>query len=147
MLLYLGENRRRFLWCCCCILIFDLHFLVVLHLSMFFILLLLFIHIFYSTSSLTLPWIFTWSLHPFYTFSPAHLRVIRDVFIFNHSVIFLPWALRYWVGIFYPQGLFTLHSFTNILNLHLSRLPQGMAVLSWSLQSFILILICLFDSQ
>ena len=31
MLLYLGENPRRFLWCCCCILIFDLHFLVVLH--------------------------------------------------------------------------------------------------------------------
>ena len=48
---------------------------------------------------------------PFYTFSPAHCRVIHDTFIFNHSVIFLPRALRFWVGIFYPQVFFTLHSF------------------------------------
>ena len=54
-------------------------------------------------------------LHPFYTFSPAHRRVIRDTFIFNHSVIFLPWPLRLWVGIFYPQTFFTLCSFTDIL--------------------------------
>ena len=49
----------------------------------------------------------------FYTFSPAHPRVIRNTFIFDHS--FLPQALRSWVGIFYPQAFFTLHSFTNIL--------------------------------
>ena len=47
---------------------------------------------------------------PFYTFSPAHCRVIHDTFIFNHSVIFLPRALRFWVGIFYPQAFFTLCS-------------------------------------
>ena len=52
---------------------------------------------------------------PFYTFSPAHCRVICDTFIFNFSVIFLPRALRFWVGIFYPQAFFTLRSFTDIL--------------------------------
>ena len=58
-------------------------------------------------------WVF---LHPFYTFSPAHRRVIRDTFIFNYSVIFLPRALRFWVGIFYySQAFFTLRSFTDIL--------------------------------
>ena len=50
---------------------------------------------------------------PFYTFSPAHRRVIRDTFIFNHSVIFLPRALRFWAGVFYPQAFFTLRSFTD----------------------------------
>ena len=67
----------------------DLHFVVVFHLSFFFI------HIFFPTSSLTLPWTITGFLHPFYTFSPAYRRVIRDTFIFNHSVIFLPRALRF----------------------------------------------------
>ena len=46
--------------------IFDLHFVVVLHLSMFFI------HICFSTSSLTLPWTIAEFLHPFYTFIPVH---------------------------------------------------------------------------
>ena len=67
----------------------DLHFVVVFHLSFFFI------HIFFPTSSLTLPGTITGFLHPFYTFSPAYRRVIRDTFIFNHSVIFLPRALRF----------------------------------------------------
>ena len=66
----------------CLHFIFDLHFVVVLHLSMFFI------HTCFSSSSLTLPWTIAGFLHPFYTFSPAHRRVIRDTFIFNHSVIF-----------------------------------------------------------
>ena len=74
-----------------------------------------FIHIFFSTSSLTLPWTIARFLDPFCTFSPAHRRVICDTFIFNHSVIFLPRALRFWVGIFYPQAFFTLRSFTDIL--------------------------------
>ena len=73
-----------------------------------------FIHCF-STSSLTLSWTIAGFLHPFYTFSPAHRRVIRDTFIFNHSVIFLPRALRFWVGIFYPQAFFTLRSFPTFL--------------------------------
>ena len=99
--------------------IFDLHFVVVLHLSMFFI------HIcFASTSSLTLPWTISGFLHPFYTSSPAHRRAICDTFIFNHSVIFLPRALRFWVDIFYPQAFFTLCSFPTFWhNLLLSRLP------------------------
>ena len=93
MLLCLGEPPVRFLCCCCSFLIFIL--LLYLHLSMFFILLLFFIHILFSASSLTLPWTIAGFLHPFYTFSPAHRRVICDTFIFNHSVIFLPRALRF----------------------------------------------------
>ena len=92
----------------------DLHFAVVLHFVVVFHLAMFFIHIFFSTSSLTLPRTIVGFLHPFYTFSPAHRRVIRDTFIFNHSVIFLPRALRFWVGIIYSQA-FTLRSFTDIL--------------------------------
>ena len=56
----------------------DLHFcVVILHLPM------LFTHIFFSTSSLTLPWTIARFLDPFCTFSPAHHRVIRDTFIFR----------------------------------------------------------------
>ena len=119
MVLCLGEPLRRFLWCWLLFLIlisflylhfiFDLHFVVVHHLPFFFI------HIFFSTSSLTLPWAIGDFLHQFYTSSPAHRRVIRDTFIFNHSVIFLPRALRPWVDIFYPQVFFTLRSFTDVL--------------------------------
>ena len=68
----------------------DLHFaVVILHLSMFFI------HILFSKSSLTLPWNIEKSLDPFCNFSPVHRRVICHTFIFNHSVIFLPRALRF----------------------------------------------------
>ena len=35
----------------------------------------------FSTSSLTLPWTIAGFLHPFYTFSPAHRRVIRDTLL------------------------------------------------------------------
>ena len=112
-----------------------LHFVVVLHLSFFFI------HIFFSTSSLTLPWTIAKFLDPFCNFSPAHRRVIRDTFIFNHSVIFLPWALRFWVGIFHPQAFFTLRSFPTFWHkLLLSRLPWEPAVIPWNLQGFILLL-------
>ena len=139
MVLCLGEPLRRFLRCWLLFLIlisflylhfiFDLHFVVVHHFSFFFI------HIFFSTSSLTLPWAIGDFLHQFYTFSPAHRRVIRDTFIFNHSVIFLPRALRFWVGIFYPQAFFTLRSFPTFLafptfwhNLLLSRFHWELAV-------------------
>ena len=60
MVLCLGEPPRRFLWywlshlifisSLYLLFIFDLHFVVVLHLSFSFI------HILFSTSSLTLPW-------------------------------------------------------------------------------------------
>ena len=35
----------------------------------------------FSTSPLTFPLVITRFLHPFYTFSPVHRRVIRDTFI------------------------------------------------------------------
>ena len=89
--------------------ILDLYFVVLLHLSMFFI------HICFSTSSFTLTWTIAGFLHPFYTFSPAHRRVIRNTFIFNHSVMFSPQALRFLMGIFYPQSFFTLCSFLTFL--------------------------------
>ena len=97
--------------------IFDLHFVVVFHLSF------LFIHIFFLTSSLTLSCTIAWFLYPFYTFSPAHRRVICNTFIFNNSVIFLPQALRFWEGVFYPQVFFTLRSFTDILTCVYQGLP------------------------
>ena len=109
MVLCLGEPTRRFLLLLIFIsflyldFIFDLHFVVVvLHLLMFFI------HICFSTSSLTLPWTIPEFLQSFYTFSLDHRRVIRNTFIFNHSVIFLPRALQSWLGIFYSQTFFTL---------------------------------------
>ena len=65
-----------------------------------------------STSSLTLPWTIAGLLHPFYTFSPAHCRVIHDTFILTFlGFSFLPRVLRFWAGFFYPQAFFTLHSF------------------------------------
>ena len=111
MVFCLGEPLRRFL-----LLLLYLHFIFIsflhlhfifdLHMSMFFILLIFFIHIL----------LFDIIPHPsVYTFSSGHRRVIRDAFSFNHSDIFLSQALRFWVGIFYPQAFFTLWSFTNIL--------------------------------
>ena len=121
MVLCLGEPQRRFFVMLIFISFFifisflylhfivDLHFVVVLHLLMFFI------HLCFSTSSLTLPWTITRFLHPFHTLSPVHRRVICSTFIFNHSIIFLLQTLRFWVGIFYLQAFFTLCSVTNIL--------------------------------
>ena len=66
-----------------------------------------FIHCF-STSSLTLPWAIAGFLHPFYTFIPAHRRVICGTFIItflSFSVTVLPRALRFWAGVFYPRFL------------------------------------------
>ena len=125
--------------------------LLYLHLSMFFILLLFFSLLFDVIPHPSVDYrqgFYT----PFYTFSSAHRRVICDTFICS-TILFLPRALRPWVGIFYSQAFFTLCSFTNILNLRLSRFPWEPAVLPWSLKGFILIFetqtqpICLFDSQ
>ena len=75
-----------------------------------------FIHIFFLTSSLTLPWTIARFFDPFCTFSPVHHKVIRNTFIFfNHSVTFLPRALRFWAEIFYPQPFFALRSFPTFL--------------------------------
>ena len=75
--------------------------------------LLFFIHCF-STSSLTLPWAIARFLYPFYTFSPAYRRVIRDTSILtfpSSSFTVLSPAFWLWVGIFYPQVFFILCSF------------------------------------
>ena len=155
MLLCLGEPPVRFLWCCCSsFLIFIL--LLYLHLSMFFILLLFFIHIFFSTSSLTLPWTIAGFLHPFYTISPARRRGICDTFIFQPFRYLLAASATALSGHFLATNGFYLmflhrHSTTCIY--------QG---LLWSRQFFLevcrvssdwLILetqawpICLFDSK
>ena len=73
----------------------------------------------------------------------------------------LPRALRFWVGIFYPQAFFTLCSFPTFLahsqHFGTTCFYQGFTgsrqLLSWKLQGYILILetqahpMCLFDSQ
>ena len=79
----------------------DLHFVVViLHFSM------LFIHIFFLTSSLTLPWTNTSFLGPFCTFSPAHCRVICDTFIFQPFRYLLTMSTTVLSGHFLPTGAF-----------------------------------------
>ena len=77
MFLCLGEPPVRFLWCWLLLLFFISLLLMWCWSS----------HCF-SISSLTLPWTIAEFLHPFYTFSPAHRRVIRDTFISNLSEIF-----------------------------------------------------------
>ena len=135
MVLCLGEPPRRFLL----LLYLNFHFWSSFHFFVVssFVDFLPSHFICFSTSSLILPRTIAGFLHLFYTFSSVHRRVIRDTFIFNFSVIFLLWVLRFWVGISYPQTFFTLHSFTDIFYLRLSRLPWELAVLPWSLQGFI----------
>ena len=132
MLLCLREPPRRFLWCwlllllfihCCC----RSSFIFVLHLSMFFI------HICFLASSLTLPWTIDGFLHPFYNFSRAYIPEWFCVtFIFNHSVIFLPRALRFWLGIFLPMGAFCL----TLLHWHFTFVSQGTKTTSF-IQGFL----------
>ena len=119
MVLCLGEPPRRFLWC----LVVVLHFIFVssFHFWSSFVDVLHFVVV--SSFTFTFwhhrsPYLWTIArfLHTFHTFSPAHCRVICDTFIFNFSVIFLPRALRFWMGIFYPQAFFTLCSFSNIFD-------------------------------
>ena len=65
-----------------------------------------------------LPWTIAGFLHPFYTFSPTHRRMIQVTFILTFlrsSFTVLLRVLWNWVGIFYPQAFFTLRSFTDIL--------------------------------
>ena len=102
----LGETLGRF-WDAGCHCVVVLHFTFDIHLF--------FIHIYFSTLSLTLPWTIAGFLHSFYTFGPAHNRVICDTLISNYSIIFLPQALRFWVGIFYSQPFFTLCFFLTFL--------------------------------
>ena len=125
MVLCLGEPLRRFLFCCCIFICQCFSFCCCSF------------HCF-STSSLTLPWTIARFLHPFCTFSPAHRRVIRGTFIFNHSVIFF-FTLRFFPT-FSAQPAFI-------------KVSPEPAVIPWNLQGFILILktqtrpFCLFESQ
>ena len=136
MLLCLGEPPKRFLLYLDFILIlFSFHFWSSFHPSdatfawekevffFIFISFLIFIcwwssfvvalhFIYFPTSSPTLPWTIPRFLHPFYTFSPTHHRVIRDTFIFNFSNIFFSDILRSLaIWCFFP-----LCSFTNIFD-------------------------------
>ena len=83
-----------------------LHFVVALHLSMFFI------HIFFSASSLTLPWTIAGVVTPHFILSALPIAEwFTTLFIFNHSVIFLP-VLS---GHFLPTGVFYLTLLPSIL--------------------------------
>ena len=147
MLLCLGEPPRKFLWCCCSFLIFILllylHFVVVLRLSFFFI------HIFFSMSSLTLPW----TIPPgFYSHFILSAQRIAEWFVtLSYSTIALS-SCREGYGLewafFTHRHLFPLLSFTDILTCVL----RYRWVFPYSLQGLILILetqarpIYLFDS-
>ena len=87
--------------------------LLYLHLLMFFILLFFFSLLLNIISHPSVGYCLGFYT-PFYTFSPAHRRVIRDTFICS-TILFLPRALRPWVGMFYPQAFFTLRSFPTFL--------------------------------
>ena len=76
----------------------------------------------------------------FYTFSPAHCRVIRDTFIFNHSVNVLAACATALSGHFLRTGVFYLTLLHWHFNLRLSRFLWEPTVLPWSLQGFTLIL-------
>ena len=71
----------------------------------------------FLTSSLTLPWTITGFLHQFYTFSPAHRRVIRDTFILiflRFSCFFTVSATGFWEA-FFTSGVFYLALLIDIL--------------------------------
>ena len=127
MVLCLGEFPVRFLL----LFISDLHFIfvssfhfcififvVALHLSLFFI------HLLFDIIPHPSMEYITGFLHPFYTFSPARRRVIRNTFVFNYSGIFLPRALRFLSERFLPTGFFYL----TLLHRHfwLSCVYQGL---------------------
>ena len=121
---------------------------VVVHLSMFFI------HILFSTSSLTLPWTITRFLHPFCTFSQPIAEWFATL---SFSTIPLSsYPERYG----FERAFFTCRHFLPYATsqhfwhkLLLSRFPWELAVIHWNFQGFILILetqtrpICLFHSQ
>ena len=109
---------------------YHFYFVVALHLSFFFI------HIFFSASSLTLPWTIARFLDPFYTFSPAHRRVIRGTFIFQTFRYLLTASAKVLSGHFLPTGLFYLTLLLDIFgtsqhfwhNLLLSKFHWELAV-------------------
>ena len=89
----------------------DLQFVVVtvLHLSFFFI------RIFFSTSSLTLPWTIARFVDLFCTFSSAHRRVIYYTLVFQPFRYFLIASATVLSEHFLPTGVFYLILLPNIL--------------------------------
>ena len=78
----------------------DLHFVVViLHLSSF-------VDVFHFVVVSSFDFQATLSCHRHSTSSELYPDYFRLPFLFH-----LPRVLRFWVGIFYPQAFFTLHSF------------------------------------
>ena len=139
------------------ILLLLLLFFIYLNFLMFFILLVLYLHL---ISRLLCHVIGTppWFLRPVKVSASSELYpdYFRLPFLFHP-----PRVLRLWVNIFYTQALFISHSFPTFLahSRHFGTawfyqgFTGGQQLLSWKLQSFILILetqtrpICLFDSQ
>ena len=141
-------------------LVAVLHFAVVSLFSFFwssfccciFICLCYFVHIFIfdviPNPSVDYRWVFTSILY----FQPRSSQSdSRNFHLFNLSVLAASaTALR---GHFLPTGVFYLTLLYRHFNLRLSRFPWELAVLPWSLQSFILILeiqirpICLLDDS
>ena len=124
-----------------------------LHLSMFFILLLFFIHIFLFDvihhPSVGYRRVFT-SIFYFQP-SPSQSVLIRDTFIFNHSVIFLPRALRLkWAptGVFYLM-LLHRHFYPALIKVSLGAGSSslGFAEPHTDILMAQALSICLFESQ
>ena len=112
------ENLRRFLWCwssfCCC----YSSFVDVLHSHFLFNII--------PHPSVDYRQVF----RPILYFQPSPSQSdSRHFHFFNYSIIFLLRVLGFWVGIFYPQAFFTLHSFLTFWhNLLLSRFHWEPAV-------------------
>ena len=89
----------------------DLQFVVVVvvHLSFSFIC------IFFLTSCLTLPWTSARFLDPFFTFSPAHRKFIRDTFIFQPFRYLITASATVLSGYFLPIGVFYFTLLPDIL--------------------------------
>ena len=133
------ENLRSFFF-----ILLLLLFFIYLHLLMFFILLALYLylvsrllcHVTGTPPRLLRPVKVSTStkLYPDYFWLP---------FLFH-----LPWVLRFWVSIFYPQAFFTLHSFPTFLahsqhfgtTCFYQSFTGSQQLLFWKLQGFILIL-------
>ena len=88
----------------------DLHFVVALPLSFFFI------HIFFSTSYLTLPWSIARFLDPLCTFSPAYCRVIHNTFIFQPFSYLFTTSATVLSGHFLPTSFFSIMLLPNIFS-------------------------------
>ena len=112
-------------FCCCCSSFISSYVM------------LFFIHCF-SKSSLTLPWtIDRFLVHPFYTFSPAHCRVIHSTFILTFS---RSSSTVFTASDTVLSGRFSPYAPSPTFYLRLLRPPWEPAVLPWSLQGFMLIL-------